>query len=364
MKKKIWIGISVVTLLAGLSVQAASDIKVLSTTKMSDVEYNGKVYQYVLEEEIETKNPDTEVNFEDQNPVGWTLKEISYGDPEVIEEKKTLTKEKKYKDLLEKDDSKIKGTITEDGITYDLKDIKWSEEPNIEKVEYTVDYGYLTEEPKVEDTYEYTYTSPVTKKENTVKLPFVELQQGNKEWVDGFSVNVTFHNIEGGTFTLGKHAFDYDKDKLSLTTDDYVELVKMLGYDTSNYRLTSATWNGAPYEGKNGKLDRKALASGQQYATSYKALYKDEVENGKLYTATVTYSAEVVDEAVEPIYHITVRGYYDKNTVWKNIISFVTKHKAPTVAIFSFLILGVMAMVIWVIGQKRRDCEDKEDKEL
>ena len=364
MRKKICLAISLFTLLAGLSVQAASDIKVLSTTKMSDVEYNGKVYQYVLEEEIETKNPDAEVNFEDQNPVGWTLKEISYGNPEVIEEKKTLTKEKKYKDLLEKDDSKIKGTITEDGITYDLKDIKWSEEPNIEKVEYTVDYGYLTEEPKVEETYEYTYTSPVTKKENTVKLPFVELQQGNKEWVDGFSVNVTFHNIEGGTFTLGNHTFDYNKDKLSLTANDYAELVRMLGYDTANYRLTNAAWSGAPYEAKNGKLDRKALASGQQYATSYKALYKDEVENGKIYTATATYSAEVVDEAAEPVYHITVRGYYDKNTVWKNIISFVTRHKAPTVAISSFLILGVMAMAIWVIGQKRRDCEDKEDKEF
>lgn len=308
MKKKIWIGISVFTLLAGLSVQAASDIKVLSTTKMSDVEYNGKVYQYVLEEEIETKNSDAEVNFEDQK--GWTLKGISYGDPEVIEEKKTLTKEMKYKDLLEKDDSKIKGTITEDGITYDLKGITWSEETNIEKVEYTVDYGYLTEEPKVEETYEYTYTSPVTKKENTVKLPFVELQQGNKEWVDGFSVNVTFHNIEGGTFTLGNHTFDYE-DKLSLTANDYAELVRMLGYDTANYRLTSAAWSGAPYE-KNGKLDRKALASGQQYATSYKALYKDEVENGKIYTATATYSAEVVDEAVEPVYHIKVRGYYEK----------------------------------------------------
>lgn len=310
MRKKIWIGISVFTLLAGLSVQAASDIKVLSTTKMSDVEYNGKVYQYVLEEEIETKNPDAEVNFEDQNPVGWTLKEISYGEPEVIEEKKAITKERPYKDLLEKDDTKIKGTITEDGITYDLKDVKWSEEPNIEKVEYTVDYGYLTEEPKVEDTYEYTYTSPVTKKENTVKLPFVELQQGNKEWVDGFSVNVTFHNIEGGTFTLGDHTFDYDK--LSLTADDYAELVRMLGYDTAKYRLTNAAWSGAPYEAKNGKLDRIALASGQQYATSYKALYKDEVENGKIYTATATYSAEVVDEAAEPVYHIKARGYYEK----------------------------------------------------
>ena len=310
MRKKILSGIVMITLFAGITTQAASDIKVLSTTKMSDVQYNGKLYEYVLEQEIETKNSNAEVNFEDQK--GWTLKEISYGDPEVIEEKKMLTKEKKYKDLLEKDDTKIKGTITEDGITYDLKDIKWSEEPNIEKVEYTVDYGYLTEEPKVEETYEYTYTSPVTKKENTVKLPFVELQHGDKEWVDGFTANVVFHNIEGGTFTLGNHTFDYDKDKLSLTADDYAELVRMLGYDTTNYRLTSATWNGAPYEGKNGKLDRKALASGQQYATSYKALYKDEVENGKIYTATATYSAEVVDEAVEPVYHIRARGYYEK----------------------------------------------------
>lgn len=309
MRKKIWIGISVVTLLAGLSVQAASDIKVLSTTRLSDVQYNGKVYQYVLEEEVETKDPDAEVNFEEQK--GWTLKEISYGEPEVIWDKKTLTKEKKYKNFLEKDESKVKDSITEDGITYDLQDVQWTEEPNMEKVEYTMDYGYLTSEPEVDNTYEYTYTSPVTKKENTVKLPFVELQQGNKEWVDGFSVNVTFHNIEGGTFTLGNHTFDYDKDKLSLTADDYAELVRMLGYDTANYRLTSAVWSGAPYE-KNGKLDRKALASGQQYATSYKALYKDEVENGKIYTATATYSAEVVDEAAEPVYHIKARGYYEK----------------------------------------------------
>lgn len=357
MRKNIWIGISVVALLAGFSVQAASDIKVLSTTKLSDVEYNGKVYQYVLEEEVETKNPDEEVNFEEQK--GWTLKEISYGEPEVIRDKKTLTKEKKYKNLLERDESRVKDSITEDGITYDLQDVQWTEEPNMEKVEYTVDYGYLTSEPEVEDTYEYTYTSPVTKKENTVKLPFVELQHGEREWVDGFSVNVTFHNIEGGTFTLGKHAFDYDKDKLSLTTDDYVELVKMLGYDTSNYRLTSATWNGAPYEGKNGKLDRKALASGQQYATSYKALYKDEVENGKIYTATATYSAEVVDEAVEPVYHIKARGYYEKNTIWKNIISFVTKHTVSTVGIFSFIIIGIVILAVGLMN-RRKGYESKE----
>ena len=175
-----------------------------------------------------------------------------------------------------------------------------------------MEYGYQTEEPEPAQTYEYTYTSPVTKKENTVTLPFMRLEKGDAAWKDGFSAIVTFHNLDGKYFTLGSHEFVYDKDSISFSEADYAELIRMLGYDAGKYRFTSAKWQGKEYKDKNGITCRDAYAAGQQYASSYKAVYEDDVENGKLYTAHATYTLEKEVETGEAgTYVLEATGYYE-----------------------------------------------------
>jgi hypothetical protein len=316
MKKKrlfVWITIAALAL-GGLTVNATTEYKEISQVELTDSEYNGKIYTYAVQKQYETTNQDAQVLF-DEKVNGMELDTIAYDTVDTIYQTKVLTESKDYKDLLEKDESKLQQTITVNGETYELEDVTWSEEPNIEKLTYTVDYGYCTEEPEPSATYEYTYTSPVFQTENTVNLPFVRLEKGDTSWVDGFSATVTFKNLDGEIFTLGNHEFSYDPDNLSLTEADFTELVKMLGYDTSKYRLTSASWSGKAYQGNdNGELYRDAKAYGQQFAASYKALYADEVENGKIYTAHATYSCEVELSAQEaaPTYVMQAIGYYKK----------------------------------------------------
>lgn len=349
--------------LGGLTALAASEIKEISNVELTDAEYNGIIYTYALQKQYETKNPEEEITF-DEDVNGLKLSGIDYVTLEKIPQTKILEETKEYKDLLEKDESKISKTLTMDGQTYELEDISWSEEPNIEHVSYTKDYGYATAEPEHAATYEYTYTSPVTKKENTVTLPFVRMDKSDYSWVDGFTATVTFHNLEGEYFKLGNHEFAYNPDKLTFTESDYTELVRMLGYDTSKYRLNSASWSGKPYKGKNGQMYRNATASGQQYAASFKAVYEDDVENGKFYTAQATYKAEVEVPAEEaaPTYVMQATGYYEDTSVWTNIITFVTKHKAVSVlGVFLFIILAVAVLIL--NGKKKKPVYAGEETE-
>ena len=327
-----------VLFLGSLTVRAAAELK-----ELRDVEYNGTIYKYALQKEYETTDKAEEIAF-DEEVDGMKLVDIQYEIVETILQKKTLEETKDYKDLIVKDDDKVAKTITLDGNVYELQDVTWSEVPNMESVNYTVDYGYQTAEPKPDATYEYTYTSPVMKEENTVSLPFVRLDKGNEDWVDGFSATVTFHNIDGLYFNIGNHEITYDSNKLSLSEADYKELVKMLGYDTSKYRFTDIKWSGKEYK-NDGVTCRNAKAIGQQYAASYKAYYEDEVENGKIYTAHATYACEVEVPAEEaaPTYVMKATAYYEKSGI------------SPVVMTVGIVILVILVVgILYVLTRKKK----------
>ena len=305
------------SILLSLSVKAAAGLRETASKELKDAEYNGKIYTYAVEKQIEVPDEDTDVTACFEKEVnGMELSDISVRTVDTIPgtELKTLEETKDYKGLIKKDAAEIAKTLKVGSETYELSGITWSEEPNIEHVDYTVEYGYQTKEPEPAQTYEYTYTSPVTKKENTVTLPFVRLEKGGAAWKDGFSAVVTFHNLEGRYFTLGSHEFAYNKDSISFSEADYAELIRMLGYDAGKYRLTSARWQGKEYKDKDGISCRDAYVAGQQYANSYKAVYEDDVENGKLYTAHAVYTCEmeVPSEEAPPTYVVQATGYYQK----------------------------------------------------
>lgn len=330
---------------SGLSALAAPEMKEISTVELTDTEYNGTIYPYALQKQYETTDPDTKISFDEKLDGGLALEDVTYDTVETIYQTKILKETRDYKDLLEKDESKVAKSVDVGGETYHLERIIWSEEPNIEHVSYSIDYGYAASEPVHPDTYEYTYTSSVTREENTVTLPFVRMDKGDFRWVDGFTATVTFKNLDGEVFRLGSHEFSYNADKLSLTTSDYKELVKMLGYDASKYRLNSASWSGKAYKGKNGELYRDAKASGQQYAAPFKAVYEDDIENGKIYTAHAVYTCEVEIPAEEsaPTYVMQVTAYYRKADISLLL--------SGGIIVLIFLVIGIL----YVMSKKQKE---------
>ena len=312
-----------------------------------------------MEKQFEVPDEDTDVTACFEKEVnGLELQDISVRTVDTIPgtELKTLEETRDYKELTQKDAAEIAKTLKVGSETYELSGITWSEEPNIEHVDYTVGYGYQTKEPEPAQTYEYTYTSPVTKKENTVTLPFVRLEKGGAVWKNGFSAVVTFHNLDGKYFILGNHEFAYDKDSISFSEADYAELIRMLGYDAGKYRLTSARWQGKEYKDKDGISCRDAYVAGQQYASSYKAVYEDDVENGKLYTAHAVYTCEVEAPAEEApsTYVVQATGYYKNASVWRNIITFVTEHKAVSAVSAGIVILFIILAIVLLVTSRRR----------
>lgn len=334
----LWMGIS------GITVLATSCIKEISSVELKNVENGNEVYTYAIKKQYETTDKDQKIEFEEKKD-GMKLDKVDYKIIETVPQAKTLEKTKDYKDLLVKDESKIAKSIEYKGNTYELKDVTWSEEPNIEHVSYTQDYGYAVSKPEHPATYEYTYTSPVTKKDNTVILPFARMEHSEYSWADGFTATVTFHNLDGEVFKLGSHEFNYNPDNPNFTQSDYTELVKMLGYDTSKYRLTSASWSGRPYKGKNGEMYRDATAYGQQYAASYKAVYEDDVENGKIYTAHATYTCEVElpEGEAPPTYIMQATAYYQKPTI-------------SVLVSVGLVVLVVLAIgILYVLSKKQKE---------
>lgn len=195
---------------------------------------------------------------------------------------------KSYSNLKEKNDDLIQQTIEENHVQYQLKSITWKEEPIKENIDYTIDYGYCTTKPEYSDTFVYTYTSPTTNETVSVTLPFVQLNESDALWRDGFSAIATFNNIENGVYTLGNHTFTYSEDMI-LSDDDYQELIHLLGYDASLYRFQSYEWNSDIYTGSDGTMCRDAILFGQQYATKYSAYYADTIQIGTQYHATAIY---------------------------------------------------------------------------
>lgn len=321
--------------IGAVSVRAASD----KLTVNRDVTVGDKIYDYQLITEYESDNPEKTYDFEKKYD-GAKLVDTDYEVIDTIYPEHTVTTEKTYKNVKTKDENSIKDTITKDGITYTLQDVKWKEVPIKEDVEYTIEYGYQTVEPAYPDTYEYTYQSPATGEEKTVTLPFVRMDKSTPSWVNGFSADVTFKNIDGEEFTLGNHKFDYS-DNLVLTAGDYEELVRMLGYNTSLYRLNSMSWNGEAYETADGELWRNAIVSGQQYASRYSAYYADTVETGTAYEATATYKAEITDEEAAPAYKIRATGMYQKSIVI-NVIFAVA------------LVIFFIVVIIYMFAGKRK----------
>ncbi len=342
--------------------EAAEGIKEIYKTELKDVEYAGEIYTYALQKQYQVTDKDWEPEFEEKMG-GKKLDQVDCRIISTIPQTKTLEKTKEYKDLLKKDEAKVKDTIKEDGNTYQLKDITWSEEPNIEHVSYTQKLGTFPSEPEHADSYEYTYTSPVTKKENTVTLPFARMEHTEYGWIDGFTATVTFHNLDGEVFNLGNHEFTYNPDRLDFTESDYEELVRMLGYDTSKYRLTGASWSGKPYKDKDGGKNRDAKAYGQQYGASYSAVYEGDIENGTMYTAHAVYTCEVEvpEEEAPPSYIMQATAYYKNAGVWRNIITFVTENKAVSVVSAGILFLFII-LVAAMIRVKRRKTSDTGGK--
>lgn len=313
-------------------------------TVNEDVTVGDKVYDYQLITTYESDDPDMHYDFEKKHE-GAKLVDTSYEVIDTVYPEKTVTTDKTYK-LKDKDESRIADTITQDDIEYTLKDVSWEEVPVSEEVEYTMDFGYCTKEPSYPETYDYTYQSPATGDEVTVSLPFVRLNQGQASWVDGFSVDVTFKNIDGEEFDLAGHKLTYSEN-LTLKQEDYIELVKLLGYDTSLYRLTNFYWNGSPFKTNEGELWRKGIATGQQYATKYSAYYADTVETGKTYNARATYEATVVDEAAAPTYTIQASALYQKDNIVKNVMLAIV------------IIVFLVVVIIFMIAGKKKKGEEK-----
>lgn len=346
------------TVSSGLIVATGAYASNNAVTVNEDVTVGDKVYDYQLITIYDSDKPDTYYDFEKKYN-GAKLMDTSYDVVLTLYPEKTVTTEKTYKQLENKDERKITDTITKDGVVYHLKDVSWEEVPVNEEVEYTLDFGYCTSEPDYPGIYEYTYQSPTTGEEVTAKLPFVRLNKGTPSWVDGFSADVTFKNLEGELFTLGNHTFVYG-DNLSLTEEDYTELVRMLGFDTSLYRLNGFSWNGTAYENEEGELCRKGIATGQQYATRYSAYYADTVETGKNYNAKATYEAQIQDKEGTPTYTIQASALYQNTGIWSNIINFVVNHKTFS-GIFVFIILG-LGILAGIFLFKKLKLVEKQDE--
>ncbi len=323
---------------------------------------DGTVYDYVITRNYETDDISTTCDFDDTYKDAKSVN-VSYDVEEAIYSKKKITTNKVFKKLKKKDDGLLDKTITQEGIEYHLINVAWKEIPVTEEVSYTLDYGYLTEKPVPKKTYHYSYESPNTKQKMELDLPLKELKEGSTSWVDGFKATATFKNIEGEEFTLGDHTFNY-AENLSLTEADYEELIKMLGYDTSLYRLTSFAWKGAPYEHKKDEHWRDATLTGQQYATSYSAIYSDEVKMDSMYEAVGTYEAEIVDESTAPVYKMKAVAMYQKDNsddgkkeeVWKIIAVFVATHPVgiSLLAIIAIVVAAVTTVVV-IRSKKKED---------
>lgn len=286
------------------------------------------------------------------------LKDVTY---EVVKEEPVIregTVEKSVKKVSEQADYRPDKTITEDGITYTLKDTilqstSTKQEASKQIVTKTFDHEAYT-----------------TKADLPASVTVSTVDEITGEMKDVECTLQSFDEIPGQTVSVPIVYTDYDSDYYYYNGGEVVRndtspalsgyedaILQDAGLDARNSVITGITWNGDPYTDANGDLARNATASVD--VTYYRATYEGSIDTPekKEYTFLLTYEGEGEQE-VFGIQHVTVEA--------TATYEFVKDAPAIPVAVIVGIAVAILALLIvlilFVLAKKRKEKEENKNK--
>lgn len=311
------------------------------------------------------------------------------GQPELTDNQAAVVKEftTETSDFAEQFDSEFEKTITNDGKTFELKEIQYEvtekvpyqhvEEINdlytqeadaadtitvrrngeavtlsLKNIEYvdqtitgrttevtaTTNYNLQIARPTPDSTKTVSFTDEDTSEVLEYTLPFTSLEQTTSwAWRDGLSVPITFRVYDSEFYNLAGTMIPYSDGVPALTGHEELVL-SQLELSSDSYVIDSFTWSAEAYD-TDGIQYRDATATGRIYNASFVAHYGDTVElpDAAGYTAKVTYEANPDDDNGVAEYTVEATAIYELPEGGMNV------------ALVVGLSLGALVVIVGVI---------------
>lgn len=248
---------------------------------------------------------------------------------------------KEYTDL---NSQTVDKEITENGVTYTLKDVQFKESEN-ENSKKTVTHdeslGFFTYQPSASDTLEFD--TEVNGKTKKVTGTLKEVKASSPYFASGYTFtgyyygddpNVAYYRFNGVLIPNNGSSVPYAGYENLILSD--------LGLNTSIARIDSASWSGNTII--DGQNVRTALFNYSLLGSSYTATYEAEVGESTLYNASATYSLKDVEDT----YEMKAIAYYKKDT-----------------SIFKVFVGGILVLALIIVGifyflKKKRNKNEEE----
>lgn len=192
-------------------------------------------------------------------------------------------------------------------------------------------------------------------------------------WEDDFSFPVIFRSYGAGLYELGGQLIPVEEEspvkEESLVEQEggpllegYEEsLLQEIGVSSEEYRIREVRWDGDPYPGKDGVMERRALASGERLLRDYELRYVGTAWFPEAPPATVAAETEEAPP-VEPLVRVEpepereevlppappAREKSGLTRIWR-----ITRTVLVTVGIGTLLFFGGMLLLLLVRSRKK-----------
>lgn len=287
----------------------------------------------------------------------YRLQKVDYEqvDKRPVSVTQKVTKEVRSELIPEGDTYEPEKEITEDGITYILKDLREEKEEGdtyTQQVTGYTDYSYPVSRSTVPATKKVTAKNKQTGEQETVTCSLTGVEQVGSDWEDTY-IDITFISYNSKVFRW--QGITVSKDSSQPLAGHEKELLKSVGGNTDNYRVTRTYWTGQPYENREGVLCRDARADVERKVSYYRANYAGEIRMdhlnaGTVYTAVYEGDQEVTSQD-QFTYQIKATATYQ---VQNSIMPYV-------MAGAGILLLAALIVAILFLLKRRKKDKGKEE---
>ncbi len=154
-------------------------------------------------------------------------------------------------------------------------------------VRKSVIYKEVEQAMKIPEQADFYVTDEETGRQTTATLPLTDSTYSEWRWSDGFVFPVTVLDYDTGRFLLGGTEIPVKEEQPFEGYEE--ELLGLIGADPAYYRIDHVEWTEEPGTGEDGRIYRRALASGRKKTADVRAVYEGEVvipsEEGMAYQA-------------------------------------------------------------------------------
>lgn len=271
---------------------------------------------------------------------------------EIVSEKEKVIKKTSYTQLTEK---KVPKTIKQDGKTLTLDKVQWTENKEKEKKRSAatggVTYRGYDSKPNAPKTTDITATLP-NGEQITVTGHLTGVTRSDSSYSKPFTVKGKFTgDSDVAYYMLGDTKWPNNPD--SPAFDGYEGIIESYLGLGSNYKLTSAKWDG-DYKTEGGKTVRYATFSGVRRSANWTATYAEQLNTNSpaavVTPGTTTYNASVTytNGITKNEYEVKAIVTYEKEG-W----SLLQKILVATAGIAVVAI--VIGVILAILKKKRRE---------